>query len=157
MQGYARAHGFTALAFGEITDDLFDDRPGARAARELGVLAPLRAAGWSKDDVRAYARRHGLAVAEKPASACLASRLPVGTEVTPERLRRVERAEEAVRARGFRVVRVRDHGRRARLEVGSDELARAEGERGALDAALRALGFEELALAAYRRPGTAPR
>jgi len=154
MAAWAREQGFTRLAFGEITDDLSDDRPGARAAHELGVLAPLREAGWGKERVRAYARAHALAVAEKPASACLASRLPVGTEVSAERLARVERAEAAVLARGFRVVRVRDHGRRARLEVGADELGRAEFERPGLASTLAALGFGELEIAAYRTPGS---
>src|SRR6185436_20913247 len=88
MEPWAREHGFRALAFGEITDDLLDDRPGARAAREFGVVAPLSEAGFSKDDVRRYAREAGLVVADKPASACLASRLPVGTRVTRERLER---------------------------------------------------------------------
>jgi uncharacterized protein len=155
MEAWARAHGFAALAFGEITDDLADDRPGRRAAVERGVLAPLRDAGLGKADVRAYARAHGLAAAEKPASACLASRLPLGTAVTRERLARVERAEEAVRALGFRVLRVRDHGARARLEVGETELARAQALRGELDAVLEREGFAELELAVYRPPGAA--
>src|SRR6185436_4241820 len=102
---WAREHGFRALAFGEITDDLADYRPGAQAAREFGVVAPLSAAGLSKDDVRRYARENALAVADKPSSACLASRLPVGTTVTRERLLRIEHAEEALRARGLRQLR----------------------------------------------------
>ncbi len=149
MEAWAERAGFAALAYGEITDDLADVRPGRRAATELGIVAPLRAAGFSKDDVRRYARAHGLAVAEKPASACLASRVPFGTEVTVERLRRIERAEEDVRALGFRVLRVRDHGRRARVEVGADELVRARAVRARLEDVLRASDFDEVELAAY--------
>jgi len=156
MAAWARAQGFTALAYGEITDDLADHRPGRVAAGEFAVRAPLSEAGWSKADVRAYARAHGLAVAEKPASACLSSRLPVGTRVTRERLARVEEAEERARALGFRVLRVRDHGTRARVEVGADELARAEELADELARSLAPLGFAELELASYRRPGAEP-
>lgn len=157
MTRWAGENGFSNLAFGEITDDLRDDRPGARAATELGVRAPLREAGLSKEDVRRYAREHGLPVATKPASACLASRVPLGTEVTRERLARIERAEELVRARGFQQLRVRDHGRRARLEVGEDELATALARRADLAAVLAGLGFLELEVAAYVEPGRRPR
>ncbi|MEW6073082.1 MAG: ATP-dependent sacrificial sulfur transferase LarE [Planctomycetota bacterium] len=153
MEVAAKRHGIAHLAFGEIADDLADDRPGRRAATERGVLAPLRDAGFTKEDVRRYARDRALSVADKPASACLASRIPVGTAVTMEALARVEAAEEAVRRLGFRVLRVRHHGQRARLEVGADELARAEALRPALAAALRAAGFAALDLAPYRPPG----
>lgn len=152
MTTWARERGLRWLAFGEITDDLSDDRPGARAAAERGVRAPLREAGFSKHAVRAYARAHGLDVAEKPQAACLASRLPVGTRVTRERLARVEAAEERVRALGFRQLRVRDHGQRARLEVGPDELARARELHTALGATLEAAGFASFELAVYGRP-----
>lgn len=152
MARWAELNGVRWLAFGEITDDLLDDRPGARAAAEGGVLAPLREAGFSKDDVRRYARDHGLAVADKPASACLASRLPRGTPVSAARLLKVERAEEAVRALGFRVLRVREHGRRARLELGPSELERGRDLCDALAAALVPCGFDELELAAYVSP-----
>lgn len=152
MRAWARAQGFEHLAFGEIADDALDDRPGARAAAELSVLAPLSAAGFTKEDVRRYAREAGLPVAEKPSSACLASRVPVGTEVTAERLARVEEAEACLRARGFRVLRVRHHGIRARVEVGEAELARAEELREELLGDLRRCGFLELELAVYRSP-----
>jgi uncharacterized protein len=151
MRAWARRSGFAWLAYGEITDDLGELRPGRRAAAEAGVVAPLSAAGFSKLDVRRYAREHGLVVAEKAASACLASRIPVGTEVTRERLARVERAEEALRDLGFAPLRVRDHERRARVEVGQAELARARALRPELEARLAPLGFVELDLAAYTR------
>lgn len=156
MEPWARVHGFAALAFGEIADDAFDDRPGRRAAAERGVVAPLRAAGFTKVDVRRYAREHGLSMAEKPASACLASRLPVGTAVTRERLATVERAEAALVQLGLRVLRVRHHGAQARVEVGADELAHARAQRREIEGRLAALGFAEVDLAAYRTPGAAP-
>lgn len=152
MTGWARAQGFGHLAFGEITDDALDDRPGARAAREAGVVAPLRDAGLSKADVRRYAREHGLSVWDKPQMACLASRLPVGTAVTRERLARVERAEAALRELGLRQLRVRDRGAAARVEVGADEWAFAEARREAIGARLRGASFETFELAVYRRP-----
>ena len=156
MRAWARERGFNALAYGEIADDLLDERPGRRAASEFGVVAPLAESGFTKLDVRRYARAAELLVAEKPASACLASRLPFGTEVTAERLARIEAAERSVRALGFRVLRVRDHGRRARVEVGQGELASARKRRAELVAALTRHGFRALELAVYRRPGLAP-
>ncbi len=151
MEPWARENGFRALAFGEIADDLLDVRPGARAAREFGVVAPLSEAGFTKEDVRRYAREAGLEVFDKPASACLASRLPVGTRVTRERLARIERCEDAVRALGFRQVRVRDHGIRARLEVGEDEIEKARDDVEAIRSTLVPEGFHQLELAVYVR------
>jgi uncharacterized protein len=152
METWARAHGFRALAFGAITDDLGEVRPGARAAEEFGVVAPLVRAGFSKDDVRRYARQHGLSMAEKPASACLASRIPVGTEVTRERLARVEASEAAIKALGFTQLRVRDHFPRARVEVGEGELVRAKRLRTSIEERLAGQGYLAFELAAYRRP-----
>jgi uncharacterized protein len=152
MSAWAERQGYSALAFGEIADDALDDRPGARAAGEFGVRAPLAAAGFSKEDVRRYAREAALPVAEKPASACLASRLPVGTEVTRERLAQVEAAEEALRSLGLRVLRVRHHGARALLEVGEAEFAAAAERRAELAEVLRASGFRELDLGVYIPP-----
>ena len=152
MEPWARARGFRALAFGEIQDDLLDDRPGARAAREFGVVAPLSSAGFTKADVRRYARDAGLPVAEKPASACLASRIPVGSRVTREGLARVERSEEFLRSLGLRQVRVRDHGDLARVEVGPDELERAREALGAIRDGLSVEGYTTIELAAYLAP-----
>ncbi|MFT7669326.1 MAG: hypothetical protein ACI8X5_002026 [Planctomycetota bacterium] len=152
MSEWALERGFTALAFGEITDDLLDDRPGAIAAKEFGVLAPLRDAGFSKEDVRRYAREAQLVVAEKPASACLASRLPKGTEVTLERLATVEKAEGCLRERGYRVLRVRHHGQRALVEVGELEIDRAREEREDLISVLQPLGFMTMDLGVYVPP-----
>ncbi len=152
LEPWARAHGFAALAFGEIADDLFDVRPGRRAAHEFGVIAPLSAAGFTKDDVRRYAREHGLDAAEKPASACLASRLPVGTAVTRERLARIEACEDGLKDLGLSQVRVRDHGDLARVEVGRAELESARSRWPAIAARLRDGGFARAELAAYVPP-----
>jgi uncharacterized protein len=152
MEPWARARGFAALAFGEIADDLLDYRPGAKAAREFGVVAPLSAAGFTKEDVRRYAREHALDVADKPASACLASRLPVGTRVTRERLARVERAESALRELGLAQLRVRDHGDTARVEVGGSELAFAHAREAEIRARLSGIGFAQVEIARYLTP-----
>ncbi len=143
-------------AFGEITDDAQDERPGVRAARERGVLAPLVRAGFTKADVRRYAREAALSVAQKPAGACLASRIPRGTPVTRKRLATVEAAEDALRGLGLSQLRVRHRGRRARLEVGEEELEDARRLSVPIAAALRAAGFEGYELAAYQTPGAVP-
>lgn len=152
MSAWARDRGFAHLAFGEITDDLLDDRPGAKAASEFGVRAPLREAGFDKLDVRRYAREANLNVADKPASACLASRIPRGVPVTRERLATVEAAEALVRERGVRVLRVRHHGSRALLEVGEPEFESVRDRVAEFEALLAPLGFEELVLGVYRAP-----
>jgi uncharacterized protein len=112
-----------ALAVGTNTDDLGDHRPGQRAAAGHGVLTPLVAAGLSKVEVREASRRLGLRTADKPAAACLASRVAYGVQVTPARLSRVERAEALLRSFGLAQLRVRDHGDLARVEVPTEALA----------------------------------
>lgn len=140
--------GFDAVAYGVNTDDTGDFRPGHRAAAEQGVLSPFLEVALSKQEIRALSREAGLPSAELPASACLSSRLPYGTEVTPERLRQIERGEEALRALGFQQVRVRHHGALARVEVDAAELPRAlEVEMARrISAALKPLGFRFVAL-----------
>lgn len=150
MAGWARERGFAHLAFGEIVDDLVDDRPGARAAREFRVHAPLSQAGFTKEDVRRFARERGLSVSEKPSSACLASRLPIGTAVTRERLARVEAAEALVKALGFSQVRVRDRGEVAGFETSAPEFERAQALRSELERSLAPLGFARVELSIYR-------
>jgi uncharacterized protein len=152
MEPWARANGFAALAFGEIQDDLLDVRPGARAAREFGVVAPLSESGFTKDDVRRYAREAGLEVADKPASACLSSRLPVGTAVTRERLARIERCEDALRALGVVQLRVRDHGELARVEVGLEDLERARDAEPEIRRLLAREGFARVEIHRYLSP-----
>jgi uncharacterized protein len=135
-----------ALLYGAIGDDLDDHRPGARAARQLGVRGPLAELGFSKSDVRAYARRHGLSVADKPAMACLASRVPYGTEVHAETLRRIERAERALRSLGFGQLRVRHHDTVARIEVPPDDIARVVERRERIATELRNCGYTYVAV-----------
>lgn len=152
MRAWAAREGVATMAFGEIADDKLDHRPGARAAAEFGVVAPLAEAGFTKADVRRFAAERGLPVADKPASACLASRLPTGTRVTRERLARVEAAEDRLKDAGLRVVRVRDHGERARVEVGAAEHADAARSWPALEALVREAGFAAAELALYVPP-----
>lgn len=135
--------GAATVAVGTITDDLDDHRPGQRAAAERGVVTPLADAGLSKADVRALSRSRGLATWDKPAAACLASRVVYGLQVTPRRLGRIERAEAWLRERlGPRVdLRVRDHGDLARIEVAIDQIPAVLGMAGELDVALRGLGW----------------
>jgi len=116
---------FEAVAYGVNVDDTGDFRPGHRAADERNVLSPFLDAGLTKTEIRSLSRAAGLPTAELPASACLSSRLPYGTEVTPERLRQVESGEQRLRDLGFRQVRLRHHGPLARVEIAPDELARA--------------------------------
>jgi pyridinium-3,5-biscarboxylic acid mononucleotide sulfurtransferase len=117
--------GFAAVAYGVNVDDQGDWRPGQRAAREHRVLAPLLDAGLTKADIRELARRAELPVWNRPASACLSSRIAYGIEVTPERLAVVEKGEAALRALGFRQFRVRHHDKLVRIEIAPEELPRA--------------------------------
>ncbi|HZD71715.1 MAG TPA: ATP-dependent sacrificial sulfur transferase LarE [Actinomycetes bacterium] len=143
----AREEGL-ALAVGTNSDDLGDWRPGQRAAAERGVLAPLVAAGFSKADVREASRGMGLRTHDKPAAACLASRVAYGVQVTPARLSRVERAEALLRSFGIAQLRVRDHGGLARVEVPVEALPALvqAGARERLARGLRHLGFAYVTL-----------
>ena len=140
--------GFAAVAYGVNTDDTGDFRPGHRAADERDVLSPFLDVALSKAEIRALSRAAGLPTADLPASACLSSRLPYGTEVTPERLAQVEAAEDLLRGLGFRQLRVRHHGEVARIEIAPDELAYAldPGRAREMVAALKPLGFRFVAL-----------
>jgi len=140
----ALAEGYRHVVYGLIVDDLSDFRPGHRAAAEAGVRAPLAEAGLTKEDVRALSRELGLPTADLPASPCLSSRLPYGTPVTLEALRLVEKAEAAVRALGFRELRVRHLGDAARVEIAREEMDRLSRE-----------GLGERVLAAVRGAGYA--
>jgi uncharacterized protein len=121
MEAARRRLGFRHLAYGMNLDDRGDFRPGQKAALEHGVRAPLVEAGLTKADIRALAREAGLQVWDKPASACLSSRVAYGNPVTRETLERIERGEAHLRRLGFRQFRVRDHGGLARIEIASDE------------------------------------
>ena len=133
---------------GNNADDRGDYRPGRQAAREFGVRSPLDEADLGKDEIRELSRRAGLPTWDEPASACLSSRIPYHTEVTDEKLRMIERAEEALRTLGFRVCRVRHHDQLARLEIGRDEMARAlEPEVGAaIVREIKAIGYRYVSL-----------
>jgi pyridinium-3,5-biscarboxylic acid mononucleotide sulfurtransferase len=137
----AQREGLAAILDGFNADDRTDHRPGHQAARERRVRSPLAEAGLSKLEVRAWSAAYGLPTWEKPQMACLASRIPYGTPVTPERLAQVERAEAGLRALGLRNVRVRHHGDIGRIEVGEDELDAAFARREALTAAVKGAGF----------------
>lgn len=125
MAEFAEAHGFQSIAYGVNVDDQGDFRPGQQAARNHGVSAPLLQAGLSKAEIRELARQAGLRVWEKPASACLSSRIEYGRPVTREALMAVEQGEEALHGLGFRQVRVRHHGEVARIEISREELPAA--------------------------------
>lgn len=144
----AARSGASAVLDGTITDDLADWRPGRRAAAEHRVRSPLAELGFTKADVRAAAAHYGLASRDKPASPCLASRIPYGTEITRDNLGLVERAEDLVRALGFRELRVRHHGDVARVELPPADLARAllPEVRERMVAGLTGLGYRFVAL-----------
>jgi uncharacterized protein len=144
----ADALGLAEVLLGTNLDDLGDHRPGLRAADERGARHPLVDAGFSKAEVRALSRELGLPTWNKPQLACLSSRFPYGTEITPERLRRVDAFEDGLRALGFRQLRVRYHGEIARLEIDVADLPRAvdPGTREAMVALGRAQGFTFVAL-----------
>jgi uncharacterized protein len=143
MDALARARGVQAIAYGINADDTRDFRPGHRAAHEHHVLAPLLDAALTKAEIRWLSQRAGLATWDRPASACLSSRVPYGTAVTPEIMDKIDRAEAALRALGFRQFRVRAHGELARIEIAQDELARGfEPAMGAqISAVVKAAGF----------------
>lgn len=138
---HAGAEGFTWILDGTNADDLGDHRPGLRAAREHGVRSPLQECELGKDATRALAKQLGLSNWDKPANACLSSRIPYGSEVTPEKLAQIETAEAALRKLGFSDFRVRHHDQVARLELNPDDLTRAVDLREALDAAVKTAGF----------------
>ena len=155
METLAKRRQFSAIAYGINADDTRDFRPGHRAAREHRVLAPLLDADLHKDEIRYLSRRAGLPTWDRPASACLSSRIPYGIAVTPELLEKIDRAESALRDLGFRQFRVRAHGELARIELAPDELDRgfAPGMPRQIAAALKTLGFAfvTLDLEGYRQ------
>jgi uncharacterized protein len=119
------ALGFENITYGVNVDDTKDFRPGHRAAEEHGVRAPLLEAGLTKADIRELSRREGLPTWNRPAAACLSSRIPYGTTVTKEKVKLVEKGEEALKSLGFEIYRVRYHGELVRIEIGPGELERA--------------------------------
>lgn len=150
----ARERGFAAVVAGDNADDRGDYRPGRQALRELGVRSPLDEVGLTKDEIRQLSRRAGLPTWNLPAAACLSSRIPYDSEITVEKLRMIEQAEEVLLGLGFRVCRVRHHGDLARVELGRDEMGRAvEPETAAaIVSGVKAVGytFVSLDLQGYR-------
>ncbi|MFL6417056.1 MAG: ATP-dependent sacrificial sulfur transferase LarE [Bryobacteraceae bacterium] len=125
LETYASERGYEHIVYGVNKDDLGDYRPGQRAAKLHDVKAPLVEAGLTKAEIRELSRQAGLSSWDRPASACLSSRIPYGTAVTPKTISVVEQGEEAVRRLGFRQFRVRFHGDLVRLEIAPDEMAKA--------------------------------
>lgn len=155
LSAIARERGIPVVADGSNADDRGDYRPGRQAAREFAVRSPLDEAGLTKNDIRELSRRAGLPTWDEPASACLSSRIPYFSEVTGEKLRMIERAENVLRDLGFRICRVRHHDTIARLELGPGEIARALEPATAetIDRELRAIGYAHVTvdLRGYRR------
>ncbi len=147
LRKVADEEGLSAVLDGSNADDTGDYRPGIDAARSLGVLSPLMDAGLTKDEIRSLLKERDLDVWDKPAQACLASRIPYGQEITEERLNRIARAEGTMLDMGYRTVRVRDWGHLGVVEVGPDELDRLfeSGERISVSAALKEVGYKRVA------------
>jgi uncharacterized protein len=148
LSAIAEQRGFAVIADGNNADDRGDYRPGRQAAREYGVRSPLDEADLTKDEIRALAREAGLESWNEPASACLSSRVPYGTEVSDVVLRQIEQAESIVRELGFRIFRVRHHDTVARLEIARDEMPRAldADVNRRIVAGLKALGYQYVSL-----------
>ena len=159
LEPLAKSEGFAVIAYGENASDVGDFRPGAKAAGEFQVRAPLKEAGLTKAEIRDYSAKLGLPTSDKPQMACLSSRIPYGENVTPEKLQMIEAAENALRDLGFHDVRVRHHelknGQLARIELGADELARVfqNGASAKVVAACKAAGYTHATvdLEGYRR------
>ena len=140
LKAIADEQGF-AVVTGDNADDTGDFRPGLRAGDEMNVRRPLLEAGLTKDDIRRASSAMGLETWDKPSMACLASRIPYGSEITRERLARIEQAEDVLHDLGFRQCRVRDHGKLARIEVPVEELEKALAASGKIVPALKRLGY----------------
>jgi uncharacterized protein len=160
MQRLAAERGFAALAYGENADDAFQLRPGATAAAEFRVIAPLRSVGLTKIEIRSMSRQRGLPTSDLPAQPCLSSRIPHGTEVTRSALLKIENAEEFVRSLGFGVFRVRyvANGQTdepdAKLQVDAEEMGKLGALRSKIREGLRVIGFREVMIDpdGYRSP-----
>ncbi len=154
LRKLAGTEGISCVMEGSNTDDLNDHRPGRKAAEEHAVRSPLVEAGLSKSEVRELARGLGLPVWDKPSLACLSSRIPYGTRITPAILKAIQTAEDHLRAHGFQQVRVRHHGDMARIEVDSSDFAKllSSGVAERITSALKEIGYTYvcLDLAGYR-------
>jgi pyridinium-3,5-biscarboxylic acid mononucleotide sulfurtransferase len=147
LRAIADQEGLPHVLDGTNVDDRGDHRPGRQAATEIGVRSPLEEVGFTKEDIRRLSRTMDLPTWDKPAFACLSSRFPYGTAITPERVRKVGQAEESLRELGFRVLRVRYHDSVARVELGTEEFAQAVGPlRDEVGRRVRAAGFTYVAV-----------
>jgi uncharacterized protein len=148
LSALARERRIATVADGSNADDRGDYRPGRQAAREFGVRSPLDTANLTKEEIRELSRRASLPTWDEPASACLSSRIPYFSEVTPEKLRMIEAAEAALRHLGFKICRVRHHDEHARLELGADEIARANepAMTTRIVSALRQIGYAQVSI-----------
>jgi pyridinium-3,5-biscarboxylic acid mononucleotide sulfurtransferase len=146
LTDYAAAHGFRVIVDGSNTDDLADYRPGSRAARECGMQSPLQNLGFTKADIRGLSKALGLPTWDRPSAACLASRIPYGTPITPEALSRIAQAEQLLKHLGFAQLRVRHHDTMARIEVPTEELERVMHHREQITAHFRSLGYTYVTL-----------
>jgi pyridinium-3,5-biscarboxylic acid mononucleotide sulfurtransferase len=146
IRGIAEREGFSVVFDGANADDRNDYRPGARAAKELGIRSPLAEAGLTKNEIRECSRELGLPTAEKPSLACLASRFPYGEPITKKKLNRVDEAEKALRDLGFTQLRVRSHGDLARIELVESEIESGWKRRAALQSACINAGFIHVAI-----------
>jgi len=148
LRRIAEEKGIKRIAFAANTDDMEDYRPGTKAAEEMGIISPLVKAGLNKEEIRFLSREMGLATWNKPSMACLATRIPYGTHITPEMLKIIEDAEEFLFGMGFRQIRVRHHGAVARIEVDMMGISRfLEGElRRKVVKRFRELGFKHVSL-----------
>lgn len=142
----AHEQGCSVVFDGNNIDDIGDYRPGRRAIKELGIISPLELAGLTKQDIRELSRLYNLPTAEKPAMACLSSRIPYGEEITNEKLRRIEIAENFLADAGFTQFRVRSHGDLARLEFISSEIEKAFSQRDEIHTALKKAGFSYICI-----------
>jgi len=143
---YAEQHGFDYVLDGTNADDVEDHRPGRKAARELGVRSPLQETGITKNEIRTLARRFGLPNWDKPAAACLSSRIPYGTEITVEKLGQVGRAELVLKQMGFRQLRVRHHDNLARIEVDQADFQTILNRKDQIVERFKALGYTYVSL-----------
>lgn len=148
LLGVAKKEGFFYLCDGTNADDLNDYRPGIRAIKELGIKTPLLEAGFTKKDIRYWAKKFKLPFWNKPSNACLISRLPYNTEINSDTIEKIDKAESYVKSLGFKVVRVRLHGEIARVEVGENEIQRILKKKilKVIDKELKNMGFKYVAL-----------
>lgn len=146
LEEYARSQGVSCILEGTNEEDLHMYRPGLRAIKELGILSPLAAAGFAKEEVRRLAEELGVSVAQRPSTPCLATRLPYGAEIRPEILEKIARAEEYLKSEGFLVVRLRLHGEIARVEIPKKDFGRFLEKQETLVPELKSMGFRYVTL-----------